>query len=296
MVVVGLIIASSGTSEPIAQKPKVAPPLPKPKEAPLPMVEKPVPVAEVEMPPESPVEPKELRLPVLDRKPGDKVLLICEQTELATAIRTLDEFDVPHETAEFDMNRTDYSGVHAILVGMNRMDYWGEAIERMDPAAFNHVERFVREGGHLIVTGGYNGRNMGHLQRFGITTSFHHCTHFEIVPEHTEVFLKGAEHLMPPDLKLRSAGNFVVSTPHIVLLNRGSMCKQPGPALATLAVDKGRLTFTQVEAAWKNEEWLIAALCQWMARGAPTRLDDEEAAPSTPMSKPKAKGKRKKRR
>jgi hypothetical protein len=298
MVVVGLIIASSGTSEPIAEKPNGIPRLANPQEPPLPKVEQPAPKEEKQPEavsgPEAPAEPPELRLPVLHRKPGDKVLLICEQTELTTAIRMLDECEVPHLKAEFDRDRTDYSGVHAILVGMNRMDYWGSSNESMQPEAFNNIERFVREGGHLVVTGAFNGRNMEHLQRFGITTSFHHCTHFEEVPEHTKVFFKEAEHLIPPDLKLRSAGNFTVAGPHIVLLNRGSMCNQPGPALVTLAVDKGRLTFTQVEAAWKNQEWLIAALCKWMARGAPTRLDDEEIPLPEPMSKPKAKAKKRK--
>ena len=206
-----------------------------------------------------------------ERLYGDKkVLLIFKyQDELDVATKACEKYGLKYDTAkEYDTNKEDYSAYHAIFAGTNAMDYWQR--DRKKPEAFRHLEAFVKRGGHLLVTGSFNCRNTEHLRRFGISTSFYHAEKFQPVPGKTELLFAGNEDLVPKDAKMRSAGNFTVSVPHTVLLERGPGSYAGKPAVATLGHSKGRVTFTAVEPRWMKDYWLIPCLLSWVARGCPT--------------------------
>ena len=146
-----------------------------------------------------------------------------------------------------------------------------------EPAAFDHIERFVAKGGHLVLFGTFNGRNCEHLNRFGIKTGFVHAWEFRTVPGRADVLFKGSETVVPTSGKLQSNGHFSIEVPHVSLLERGP-AKQTvpflGSALATLAYKKGRVTFTQAEpGAHEDDLWLVTAVMTWAARGAPTSIE-----------------------
>ena len=153
----------------------------------------------------------------------------------------------------------------------NSMDFWGDNEDRKKPAAFEPVDRFIARGGHCVIFGAWNGRNMQHLGRYGIRTGFQHTSFFKPVAGVTDVFLAGAEDLVPADKRLQSTGNFTCEAPNTVLLDRDD---GRGPAMITLSRGKGRLTFSQVEPMWpedKHSLWIIGATFSWVARGAPVK-------------------------
>jgi len=55
-----------------------------------------------------------------------------------------------------------------------------------------------------------------------------------------------------------------------VLLKRGGKAYPGEPKLVTLVHQKGRVTFTLVEPAYKKDYWIITVLLSWIARGCPT--------------------------
>lgn len=198
-----------------------------------------------------------------------KFLFIMHDPELKTAKEACRRYGYPYETADsFDAARRDYRGIHTIMAGSNAMDYWGKD-ELKVSEAFQNIDAFVRAGGHLIVTGSFNGRNNEHLKRYGITTSFYHSGSFAPTAA-TAVFFLGNERIIPPDRKMQSAGNFKCSEPHTVLLARGPGSHEGEPAVITLSAGKGRVTFTLCEPEWQNDLWLVDVLIHWTLRGAPT--------------------------
>jgi len=287
VVVAAMNASSPGESPKVAQRPESKPMAKKPPVPALPQPEKPV---EVESPPspETPMEKRpaagEVAVPVLPLPQGKKVLLIFSKypRETEAAIESCRRYGLEFEKGGFNANgaqdRTDYSAYHTIMVGSNEMDYWAENETRKRPESFAPVEKFVAGGGHLIVFGGFNGRNMEQMARFGITTGIEHSDRFLPVAEHTDVLFRGVEDLMPKDRHFRSAGHFTVSRPHVVLLQRDDNKKPPRPALVTIPFEKGRVTFTQNEPHWKQDLWLITVLCNWVARGSPVQAEDEPAS------------------
>lgn len=234
--------------------------------------------------PTQPVE-EELRLPLLPRAAGQKWLIVCSDDERGRVERACKDYGVPFEVSDFDLQRKDYAGIHSIVVGSNHMDYWGQGDERKRPESFDPIERFVEGGGHLIVMGSFNGRNMQHMKRFGITTGVLHCSFYKDVPGRTEVLFAGASDV-PTNFHLQSAGNFRVAVPHIVMAARADNGE---PAVATLAHGKGRVTFTLCEPEWQGDLWFLSAIALWNLRGAPTSLLDEPlplelASSTTPNS------------
>ena len=226
-----------------------------------------------EVPPGAPTQPvvEELRLPLLPRAAGQKWLIVCSDDERGRVERACKDHGVPFEVSDFDIRRQDYSNIHSIVVGSNHMDYWGQGDERKRPESFDPIEKFVEAGGHLIVMGAFNGRNMQHMQRFGITTGVRHCSFYKEVPGRTEVLFAGASDV-PTNRHLQSAGNFHVSVPHVMLVARADNGE---PAVATLAHGKGRVTFTLCEPEWQGDLWFLSAIALWNLRGAPTSLLDE---------------------
>ena len=136
------------------------------------------------------------------------------------------------ETNVFDKNRADYSAYTTILCGSNAMDYWGQD-ETRDPAHFQHVERFVNAGGHLIVCGSYNGRNCENLARFGFYTGFRHAETFASAGKATDVLFQGVEELVPQSGHLKCFGDILCTVPNDVLLRVGEGRRQGEPALIT---------------------------------------------------------------
>jgi hypothetical protein len=203
---------------------------------------------------------------------GDKKVLVImsHAGERRVAAEACDRFALAYDMERaFDMSRDDYRAYHTIICGSNDMDYWGKQ-ERKQPEAFQHIAAFIRAGGHLIVLGTFNGRNMHHLKQFGITTGYSHNNSFEPAGEATDLLFQGAGDIVPENRRMRSAGNFSVSVPHTVVLKRGPGAGQGNPALATLECDKGRLTITMCEPQWQKDEWLITVLLSWVSRGCPT--------------------------
>ena len=215
-------------------------------------------------------ESPELVLPLVYRSPTQRVLLLLAQEKEATSIKnTLRESKIKFDHQEwFNPTQKDYSSYHLVVGGSNCMDAWATATE---PAAFEPLERFVAEGGHLLLLGTFNGRNCEHLRRFGIQTGVSHSLVFRTVPGRSEVLFKGFEATVPVDRKITAYGHFTVSTPHVVFLQRDEAISLPdGPVLATLAYKKGRVTYTQLEPNDDNDLWLITALLTWAVRGGPT--------------------------
>ncbi len=217
------------------------------------------------------VDNKPLVLPLVYRSPRQRVLLaMINTTEHETAKNALREHKLKFDHRDWiDTAQKDYSPYHLIVGGSNCMDIWASV---KDPAAFGPLERFVAEGGHLLLFGTYNGRNCEHLVRFGINTGiFHDNAGYRTVPGRTEVLFQGMEKIVPVNHKLTSAGNFVVTQPHVMLLQRSEKAAGPEqPALATMAYKKGRVTYTQVEPDYQNDLWFITVLMNWSFRGAPT--------------------------
>jgi hypothetical protein len=200
-----------------------------------------------------------------------KILLILIDPELETAQKACRSYGLEYDTARsYDMNTSDYTAYHSILSGSNMMDYWGRSDEQKKPEAFQHLEAFVNGGGHLIVLGTYNGRNNEQMGRFGIKTSYFQNGFFEPAGEATDLLFRGNLHVVPKDRHLQSAGNFSCSSPHTVLLSRGTGYHQGHPALITLSHNEGRVTFTLCEPQWRGDLWLIRVLLSWIARGCPT--------------------------
>ena len=216
------------------------------------------------------VEEKPLVLPLVYRSPHQKVLLaMASPSEAETAKKFLTDKQIKFDFVEWiDTAKTDYSAYHLILGGSNCMDVWGNARE---PAAFEPLERFVAEGGHLMLCGTFNGRNCEHLGRFGIRTSFYHGKGFRKIPGRSEVLFKGVEELVPATGTMGSMGNFDMIVPHVMFLHREQADSFPDqPALATLTHKRGRVTYTQVEPDTGNNLWLITVLLNWALQGGPT--------------------------
>jgi hypothetical protein len=218
-----------------------------------------------------------LVLPLVYRTSQQGVLLTIfgklNPKELETAAATCRLNKMAYEQSDnFNKDRKDYSQYHLIVGGTNCMDYWTQAKE---PAAFDHIERFVAEGGHLVLFGTFDGRNCEHLQRFGIKTSSGGANGFRTVPGRSNILFSGIEGIAPANRKLASTGSFSISVPHVVLLQRAGTQKDiNGPALATLSYKKGRVTYTQAEpGAHEADVWLVSAVMTWAARGAPTSLE-----------------------
>jgi len=203
------------------------------------------------------------------------ILLIASDAERSACVSACKRLGLPYETADsFDANK-DYRPYQAVLCGSNKMDYWG-ASDTRKPEAFANVNKFVVGGGHLLVFGSWNGRNMEHLQRYGITTGVLHCWSFAPVPEITDVFFKGSENLLPSDHKLRSVGSLSCTGDYTPLLQRAGNQANGGPAMVTLAEGKGRITVCLVEPSWAESAdspasmWLFDVTLNWLARGCPT--------------------------
>lgn len=202
-----------------------------------------------------------------------RILVIAEpKTEQEAAVRASQKYKMRLDgTKSFAdvINRLEQYDV--VVCCSNSMDYWGDNEDRKKPAAFEPVDRFIARGGHCVIFGAWNGRNMQHLGRYGIRTGFQHTSFFKPVAGVTDVFLAGAEDLVPADKRLQSTGNFTCEAPHTVLLDRDD---GRGPAMITLSRGKGRLTFSQVEPMWpedKHSLWIIGATFSWVARGAPIK-------------------------
>jgi hypothetical protein len=199
-----------------------------------------------------------------------RLLLIFPPTEMPTAWSACNRYGLEGTSGTFDSHIADLSHFHAIVGGSNSMDYWGNNETRKRPEAFQPYEDFVTNGGHFVMLGAWNGRNMEHMRRFGIRTGATHNAGFLPVPDHTDVLFQGVEDIVPADGRMRSAGHFSVTVPHVVLLYRNEPGNPPRPALATIPHGKGRVTFSQVEPHWRGDQWLITVLVAWIARGSPT--------------------------
>jgi hypothetical protein len=213
-----------------------------------------------------------LILPLVNRSPDQRVLLAVEWQGEADFMKQVlrDRKMKSDHIIRFDVNQTDYSNYHLVVGGSNCMDAYGAV---PDPAAFDPMEKFVAEGGHLLLFGTYNGRHGGNLSRFGIATGGNHdYAGFDPIPGRSEVLFDGLEKLVPADGKLASAGHFEVSVPHVAFLKRrAANTSNPGAAsLVTLAYKKGRVTFSQVEPDYQGDRWLLEILLNWSLRGAPT--------------------------
>ncbi|MBS0204556.1 MAG: hypothetical protein JSS49_16760 [Planctomycetes bacterium] len=228
---------------------------------------------------------------LLKRKPeAPALLLMGAGLEQEIAVEACRQARLPYDMLpNFPEAGFDYSRFSLVVIGSNMMDYWG-APERKDPAAFRPLADFVQAGGHLMVFNTFNGRNMEHLQQFGILTGFNHLDTYEMVPGVSEIVFDGLKDLIPAGTYLKQSGHFTVEKPHAVVLRRGPGTLEGSPTVATLRHGAGRVTYSSVE-PWYGEPpgfWLVQALIRWAARGAPVTAADLAAAPPvsvTPNSK-----------
>ena len=213
-----------------------------------------------------------------------KILLITNSNELAVARAVCDEYGLKYDVAEnFDSSRADYSAYHTVVLGTNRLRFWGETEDWKNPKGFQHVEPFVRSGGHLIVFGNYNGERMEQLNRFGVFTHFYHSASFAAVPGSTDLFLQDNLEIVPANDSLQSAGNFAVARPNVFLLQRGTSGRHPEqPAVATIPIHDGVVTVTMVEPSWKDDYWLIRPMLSWTSRGCPVPARNWPVTPALP--------------
>ncbi|WP_372719143.1 hypothetical protein [Novipirellula sp.] len=181
----------------------------------------------------------------------------------------------------------DCSQHHAIIFGTNAIDYFGsDSSEERKNQVFETLEKFVSSGGHLFMFGSFNGRNAERLKIFGIHTGFVHNDYFRPVPGRTEVLFRGSENLIPAPAKIRSYGNFAIDEDRIsvVMLRRGTAGDSgeegaeqdpESPVLATLVYGRGRVSYSPTEPS-ANGLWLVPIAVNWIARGAPTNLEQLE--------------------
>lgn len=189
----------------------------------------------------------------------------------------------------------DCSKVHAIILGSNAIDFFGG--EEQSPhqlQVFSTLEKFVASGGHLLLFGSYNGRNSEHLVTFGIHTSFYHNDFFRPVPGRTDILFAGFENTVPAPALVRSMGNVTIDADRtsVTMLKRGTASEsgQPGtdfepdgPVLATLAYQRGRVSYCPVEPS-AGGLWLVPIAVSWIGRGAPTNEDQLNSDVVVPKS------------
>lgn len=127
-----------------------------------------------------------LILPLSYRSPRQKILLAManpREAELAKKFlydRAL-KFDF---ITLIDPTHVDYSAYHLVIIGSDGMAAFADAKE---PVAFDPLDRFATEGGHLLLFGTFNGVHCAHLGRFGIATGIHHALGFRTIPGRSEV-------------------------------------------------------------------------------------------------------------
>ncbi|HEX5103825.1 MAG TPA: hypothetical protein VFV87_08450, partial [Pirellulaceae bacterium] len=201
---------------------------------------------------------------------GKGVLLVLHIGEEQGRVPAMcQKANLPIEVASnFDLNRTDYAKFHTLLAGSNAMDYFGQDHTRQ-PEAFGHIERFVAEGGHLVLFGVFDGRNCENLARFGVYTEARHAETFQSVGRATELLLQDVEPLVPKDGRMKSCGAIQCAVPHEVLLRIGLGRREGETAMISLPYKAGRVTFTECEPHAAGDWWLMEAVIGWIARGAP---------------------------
>ena len=237
-------------------------------------------------------KPNQEEKPALPAEYADKkILLVMKGIEKKVATETCAKLGLAFEVADsFDRNRTDYQDIHTIVSGSAMMDYWGGP-ETKEEEVFSPIADFVKKGGHLVVLGCLNGKNMEHLRQFGITTGNAQDFGFEETPS-SKLFLKGNEGIVPADRRLRSYGSFKCTVPHFPLLKRslkGGESLKGDPAVATLAAGSGKITITLAEPALTiggpdDSCWLITTMIGWIARGCPIDSAAVAAAATLPSS------------
>jgi hypothetical protein len=182
---------------------------------------------------------------------------VCQQLKLSL-----------EEAKSFDHRRTDYSQFATILCGSNDMDYWSRP-ESRDPAAFNHIERFVEAGGHLVVLGCFAGRNTENLNRFGIYATGGGGETFKSAGPGTDLLFQGNHELVPKSGKMHTFGRIQCAVPHDVLLRIGPGALENEPAFISAKHKAGRVSFSECEPHANNDWWLINVTLSWIARGSP---------------------------
>lgn len=216
-----------------------------------------------------------LALPLAYRSPKQRVLLLMHNShtkEIDIAKKALRDNKLNFDQDErFSREQKSYTQYHLIVGGSNCMHDWPKSQE---PGDFQNVERFVAEGGHLLLFGTYGGERCERLEQFGIKTNGAWAAGFRLIPDRSDVFLNGLKEIVPKDGKMTSTGGFSILVPHVALLKRaGADPNAEGPVLATLAYKKGRVTYSQVEPDFKSDLWLVTAALTWAARGAPTSIE-----------------------
>lgn len=228
-------------------------------------------------PADSPTATEErLILPLSYRSPTEKVLVAMDNPREAELSKNFlndrkQKFDF---IKMIDPSQTGYSDYHLVILGSEGMRAFAQAEK---PEDFDPLARFVADGGHLMILGTFNGVNCVHLKRFGITTGVQHALGFRTIPGRSEVLFHGVEEIVPSNHLTRSTGSFLVDGPHVAFLLRETTASLPdAPVVATLAYQKGRVTYTQVEPDYENNLWFLTTLLTWAMHGGPTVVEQLE--------------------
>lgn len=166
----------------------------------------------------------------------------------------------------FDPNRNDYSNFHTIILAENFLYQF----KQKDEAYSQKLAEFVEDGGHLFVWGTYNADGAGPLlNRFGIEVGFNHNHQFEPTGLASALLFFGNEDLVPADRHVSSTSNMSCKSPHTVILKRGPGNRAGTPHMITMNVGQGRLTYAQIQPAYRDSSWIVRPVTHWLRRGSP---------------------------
>lgn len=180
----------------------------------------------------------------------------------------------------WDTRKPDFLAYHTIIGGSNNMDFFGpeNQDEKRKDRIFGNIIEFVSAGGHLFLYNTCDGRNSSRLKAFGLAPGPVQTSLFQKVPGRTDILFQGFEASVPANERVQSWANLAIdpTVPAITMIARKKEAPLPNqPVLATMPFRSGRISYTTVE-PFDDGLWLIPIITRWIARGAPTTLDQLE--------------------
>jgi hypothetical protein len=215
-------------------------------------------------------------IPLHKRITGQKVLVISGETnDFKYIIPRLEMRKIPYEhVRNFDFERQDYSEFFAIIVGTNMM----RPFATDGKTKIQHLEHYVRDGGHIMFFGTFNAVGFVALHHLKIMTGFSHNSNFRLIEGKSEVLFHGHEKAIPKNMKSKSYGHFNAYIPHVDLLLRGEGSWSTSSAFSTIPLDKGRISITMFESEDEGV-WVYPPITDWIINGAPTTVEQLDQRP-----------------
>ena len=210
--------------------------------------------------------PEDQEVVRIDR--NKKVLLVGEKIEELRFIESIcDRFALETESVEtFADADIDFSNYHTVIGCSNSLRHFVRNEETMDDLE----DDFTSLGGHLMFFGSWNAEGAEEaLGRYGIDTGFRHGNTMVDTGKASDLFLDGSEKAIPSGRTVVSTGSIECTASWTVILDRIDGELMSDPLLVTMPLDKGRITYTQVEPWYNKSEWFAYPCINWISRGAP---------------------------